>query len=119
MEEEHTKKKPKKVKLKKYEFGRLLGSGAFGRVKIAKNKETGKYTAIKILTKKELIKQQQVDHIYNEVKILSMMDHPFIVKFEGFTQDTKFLYIVIELINGGELFPYLRQVGKFPYNQAM
>ena len=48
-----------------------------------------------------------------------MIDHPFLVHTDGFTQDKKFLYVVLELVNGGELFTYLRGVGKFPAEQAM
>ena len=54
----------------------------------------------------------------NEVKILSVMDHPFLIKTEGFAQDERYLYLVLELINGGELFTYLRSVGKFQVEQA-
>jgi serine/threonine protein kinase len=116
--EEFIKVQPKKIKLSDYELARTLGSGSFGRVKLAKNKKDGKYVAIKILKKGELIKLKQVDHILNEIKILSLMDHPFLVKTDGFSQDKKFLYVVLELVNGGELFTYLRGVGKFPPAQA-
>jgi hypothetical protein len=47
-----------------------------------------------------------------------MIDHPFLVGTDGFNQDKKFLYVVLELVNGGELFTYLRGVGKFPPEQA-
>ena len=39
---------PKKVKLSDYQIDRTLGTGSFGRVKLAKNKSTGKYVALKI-----------------------------------------------------------------------
>ncbi len=48
-----------------------------------------------------------------------MINHPFLVSTDGFSQDKKFLYVVLELVNGGELFTYLRGVGKFPPEQAM
>ena len=83
----------KKLKSSDYEMGKTLGTGkkitlfniiyltlgSFGRVKIARNKITGKYNAIKILKKSEIIKLKQVDHIINEIKILSFIDHPFLV----------------------------------------
>ena len=117
--EEFNKVKPKKIELGEYKMDRTLGSGSFGRVKLAKHKKDGKYVAIKILKKGELIKLKQVDHILNEIKILTMIDHPFLVTTDGFSQDKKFLYVVLELVNGGELFTYLRGVGKFPPEQAM
>ena len=117
--EAFNKVKPKKIKVSDYEMGRTLGSGSFGRVKLSKNKKNGKYVAIKILKKSKLNKLKEVDHILNEIKILSMIDHPFLVHTDGFSQDKKFLYVVLELVNGGELFTYLRGVGKFPPEQAV
>ena len=70
---------PKKIKLSDYTIERTLGTGSFGRVKLAKNKTNGKYVAIKILKKAEIIKLKQVDHILNEIKIRTLIDHPFLV----------------------------------------
>ena len=108
----------RKMKLEDYEIGRTLGKGGFGKVKIAKNKKTGKYFALKLLNKGDIIKSQQVDHVYNENFVHSQLSHPFIVHFEGLAQDTRYLYLVLELINGGELFTYLRSVETFPTEQA-
>ena len=116
--EAFNKVQPKKIKVADYEMLRTLGSGSFGRVKLAKNKKDGNYIAIKILKKSELIKFKQVAHILNEIKILSLIDHPFLVHTDGFNQDKKYLYVALELVNGGELFTYLRGVGKFPPEQA-
>ena len=82
--EAFNKVQPKKVNVSDYEMQRTLGSGSFGRVKLAKNKKDGNFVAIKILKKSELIKLKQVDHILNEIKILSMIDHPFLVHTDGF-----------------------------------
>ena len=73
---------PKKLKLNDYDLGQTLGTGSFGRVKISKAKVSGRYFAIKILKKAEIIKLKQVDHIMNEVRILSVIDHPFLVRLK-------------------------------------
>jgi serine/threonine protein kinase len=73
---------------------------------------------MKSMKKYDIMKSKQTDHIMNEIKILAIIDHPFIITFDGFSQDEKFLYLSLELINGGELFTYLRTVGKFPGDQA-
>lgn len=117
--EDFLKVKPKKVKLGDYEFCQTLGTGSFGRVKLARHKKEGKFVAIKILKKFDIMKLKQVDHIMNEIRILTLIDHPFLVGMDGFTQDNKFLYVVLELVNGGELFTYLRGVTKFEVDQAM
>ena len=110
--------KVRPIKLSDYDMGETLGTGSFGRVKIAKDRKTGEYVAMKIMKKVEIIKSKQADHISNEIKILSMIDHPFVITFGGFTQDDRNLYLALELINGGELFTYLRGVGRFPVDQA-
>ena len=110
--------KVRSIKLSDYEMGETLGTGSFGRVKIAKNKKTGEYVAMKIMKKVEILKSKQADHIANEIKILSMIQHPFVITFGGFAQDERNLYLDLELINGGELFTYLRGVGRFPVDQA-
>lgn len=53
--------------------------GSFGRVKLARNKITNKWVALKILKKAEIIRLKQVDHVINENTLLSNIDHPFIV----------------------------------------
>lgn len=115
----------KKLKLEDFEVGRTLGKGkllhnegGFGKVKVAKNKKNGKYVALKLLKKSEIIKAQQIDHVYNENFIHSQINHPFIVSFEGLAQDSRYLYLVLELINGGELFTYLRSVESLSSDQC-
>ena len=110
---------PKRAILSNYTFLQTLGAGSFGRVKLAKMNDTEKFYAIKILKKIDLIKLKQVDHILNEIKILTLVSHPFIVEIYGFTQDERYIYIILEFINGGELFTYLRSVIKFPIDQSV
>lgn len=110
--------KPPTLNLKNYELLKVLGEGSFGRVKLVKNLKTNKYCAFKQLKKYDIIKFKQVDHLKNENYILFSLNHPFLVKMEGMTQDDKFLYIAMEYVSGGELFTYLRSVGRFPYSQA-
>ncbi len=96
----------------------LTNLGSFGRVRISKNKKTKQYVALKIMKKMEIIKSKQTDHIMNEIKILAMINHPFIINFDGFSQDDKYLYLSLELVNGGELFTYLRGIGRFTVDQS-
>jgi serine/threonine protein kinase len=111
-------KKPKKLELADYEMLKVLGEGSFGRVKLTKNLKTGTFSAFKQLKKYDIVKFKQVDHLKNENFILYSLDHPLVVKMEGMTQDKRFLYIAMEFVAGGELFTYLRSVGKFSPNQA-
>ena len=79
--------KVKIMKLKEYEKNEKLGTGAFGRVRIEKNKKSGDYFAMKIMKKIDILKSKQADHIANEIKILAMINHQFVITFDGFTQD--------------------------------
>ena len=71
---------PKKIKLTDYDVLSTLGTGSFGRVKLAKHKQSGRFYALKMLKKSDIVKSKQVDHVMNENQILSMINHPFIVR---------------------------------------
>ena len=116
--EAYMKVQPKKIKLSDYDIQQTLGMGAYATVKLAKNKSSGKFCTVKIFKKEEIIRLKQTEHIHNELKILSFLDHSFIVKTDGFAQDERYLYIVMELVNGGELFTELRKAMKFKIEQA-
>lgn len=71
--------KPTKMKIGDYVLGKTIGTGAFGVVKIAKNKHSKEYLAIKIFKKSEIIKYKQELHLMNEIRILSRINHCFMV----------------------------------------
>lgn len=95
-----------------------LGTGSFGRVRLAKDKTSGQYVALKILKKAEILRLKQVDHIMSEFSILRTISHPFLVNLLFYTQDERYLYFVLEYIPGGELFTYMRNLGKLEVSQA-
>jgi len=108
-----------KIKLADFEILDTLGTGSFGRVRLGRHKKTKKIYAIKMLKKNEIIRLKQVDHIYSEFQILNQLNHPFIVEFKGgIVTDPKYLYFILEFVQGGELFTLLRTVGTFPEEQA-
>ena len=111
--------KPKKVKLSDFEKMQTVGLGSFGRVRLCRYKKNDKIYVMKILKKMEIIKQKQVDHVFSEFNILSVLNHPFIVQLVGLNfDDPKYLYFIIEYVQGGELFTLLRNRGSFPLEQA-
>ncbi len=101
-----------------YEIGafeqvRTLGHGAFGRVKLIKHKTSAKCYALKCQSKSAIVNNCLQDHILMEKTILEMLDHPFILKLFSSMQDEKYIYFVLELLQGGELFTWLRKSGRF------
>ena len=89
-------------------------AGAFGNVKVGwmKSNPDKKY-AIKTMKKAEIIASKHVDHIENEKVILSRIEHPFALDYDGFFQDERYIYFATELLGGGDLFTYHRGVGNF------
>lgn len=108
-----------KIAITDFDFMQTLGTGSFGRVRLGRHKKTNKIYAIKMLKKAEILRLKQVDHIFSEYNILSMLNHPFIVEMRGvYVGDPKYLYFVLEYVPGGELFTILRTQGNFPVEQS-
>jgi len=97
----------------KYEIGRTLGEGTFGKVKQATNVETGQKVAIKILDKEKIHQQSMGEQIKKEINVMKMVKHKHVVNLlEVLASKTK-IFIVLELIRGGELFDKIVAVGRF------
>jgi serine/threonine protein kinase len=99
--------------LKDLTLSTTVGTGTFGRVRIALHKPSKQWFALKIVKKSEVLRLKQVDHIRAEVKILAMINHPFIVNMMGFLTDDRRLYMLFDYVPGGELFSHLRREVKF------
>ena len=95
----------------KYVISKELGSGACGVVKLG-FKITGNVSpdyperlAIKKVDKRKApLNKGAASDVLNEVKILKAIDHPCIIRLEDVVDTEQYLYIVLELANGGELF---------------
>jgi serine/threonine protein kinase len=93
--------------LSDFDLLETLGTGTFGKVKLCKLKSTGEFFAMKILSKERIIKLHQVEHIKNEKNILYLAKEcQFVTKILTHFQDEDYLYIVMEYIQGGELFSW-------------
>lgn len=86
----------------------MLGSGSFGKVFLTHNRHRPDFqVAVKVLNLSKL--NDQLAAIQEEVTILSKLDHPNIVKYYETYIDDKYIYLVMEYINGGELFEKIAQ----------
>ena len=101
-----------------FQLGVTLGTGSFGRVRLATRTADGTVWAIKMLKKSEVIRLQQVEHMLSEKAILMEIDHPFIVNCEASFQDPAYLYLSLEFIVGGEFFTHLRKAGRLDNNAS-
>lgn len=95
-----------------FEIGRILGTGSFGRVCLARHKATDSVVAIKSLLKARIIKNEQVAHVRSERDVLLTLGHPFIVKMHSTFQDAHCIHFVMEYVPGGEFFSHLRSRGQ-------
>lgn len=111
----------KKWKFEEFDLRATVGTGTFGRVRVVKIKGSQDRSpfALKILKKSEVIRLKQVEHVKAEKEILMSIAHPFIVNLLTVFQDEKRLCMLLEYVNGGELFSYLRKEGRLPNNHAM
>ena len=79
-------------------------SGAFGKVWLASTKEDNTPYALKTISKRQLIHANQVKGVIREKQIMASIEHPFILPLVGSFQDNEALYLLLPLIQGGELF---------------
>ncbi|PIM98310.1 Serine/threonine protein kinase [Handroanthus impetiginosus] len=101
----------------KYEFGKLLGCGAFAKVYHARDVNTGQSVAIKVIQKSRVNNNVNLmANIKREISIMSKLRHSNIVKlFEVLATRTK-IYFVLEFVKGGELFA---KVAKGRFGEGM
>ncbi|KAI9499262.1 kinase-like domain-containing protein [Zychaea mexicana] len=103
------------IKVKKVEVGpssfvkvRMLGKGDVGKVYMVKQKGTEKLFAMKVLSKREMIKRNKIKRALAEQEILATSNHPFIVTLYHSFQSQDFLYFVMDYCMGGEFFRALQ-----------
>ncbi|KAI8367930.1 kinase-like domain-containing protein [Choanephora cucurbitarum] len=103
------------IKVKKVEVGpssfvkiRMLGKGDVGKVYMVRQKETDKLYAMKVLSKREMIRRNKIKRALAEQEILTTSNHPFIVTLYHSFQSQDYLYFVMEYCVGGEFFRALQ-----------
>ncbi|CBI41032.3 unnamed protein product, partial [Vitis vinifera] len=88
----------------KYELGRLLGHGTFAKVYHARNLQTGKSVAMKVVGKDKVIKVGMTEQVKREISVMKMVQHPNIVELHEVMASKSKIYFAMELVRGGELF---------------
>ncbi|KAJ5456446.1 hypothetical protein N7530_011720 [Penicillium desertorum] len=124
-----------------WQLGRTLGKGATGRVRLAKHAVTGHTAAIKIVSKKSAAMVQSesiaaMDRnmgnfptnsatrpmpcgIEREVVIMKLIEHPNVISLYDVWENRGELYLVLEHVEGGELFDYVSNNGPLPEEEAV
>ncbi|XP_043944195.1 calcium/calmodulin-dependent protein kinase type 1D [Protopterus annectens] len=99
-----------------FEFKEILGTGAFSEVVLAQNKATGKLYAVKCVPKKAL--KGKESSIENEIAVLRRIKHENIVALEDIYETPNHLYLVMQLVSGGELFDRIVEKGFYTEKDA-
>lgn len=92
-----------------FDFKEVLGTGAFSEVVMARERATGKMVAIKCIPKKAL--KGKETSIENEIAVLRKIKHENIVALEDIYESSNHLYLIMQLVSGGELFDRIVEKG--------
>ncbi|ORY89975.1 hypothetical protein BCR43DRAFT_480777 [Syncephalastrum racemosum] len=104
-----------------YYVGKTLGKGASGRVKLGVHRVTGEQVAIKIISKSHLMANPTIEKaVRREVAIMKLINHPNVMGLIDVIDDDSSpdLHLILEYVEGGELFEYLVSKGRLSEKEA-
>lgn len=109
---------PKSFHLGMFEIGRPLGRGKFGRVYLARERESGFVCALKVLHKNEIQQGSVEKQVAREIEIQSNLRHPNILRLYGHFHDKKRIFLILEYAGKGELYKHLQKQDRFPEQKS-
>ncbi|KAL0093405.1 kinase-like domain-containing protein [Phycomyces blakesleeanus] len=104
-----------------YWLGKTLGKGSSGRVKLGIHKASGEKVAVKIVSKDYMASNPVLYHtIKREIALMQLMQHPNIVQLLEVIDSpySLYIYLILEYVQGGELFEYLVINGRIAEREA-
>uniref|UniRef100_A0A8C6KJ18 Serine/threonine-protein kinase DCLK2 n=1 Tax=Nothobranchius furzeri TaxID=105023 RepID=A0A8C6KJ18_NOTFU len=108
--------KPDPCISEKYEVGKVIGDGNFAVVRECEERSTGKEFALKIIDKAKCSGKEHL--IENEVAVLRKVKHPNIIMLIEEVDTLSELYLVMELVKGGDLFDAITSLAKYTEKDA-
>lgn len=104
----------------KYELGEVLGSGSFGQVRRAVMKgNESEVRAVKVIERSAEDGEWSNQALFvREVDLLQQLQHENIIRYYDFYEDVHFLYVVMELCKGGEVFAKIVELKRFGEKDA-
>ncbi|CAI9300721.1 unnamed protein product [Lactuca saligna] len=119
------KKETEYMRLKRHKMGAddfelltMIGKGAFGEVRVCREKTTGSVFAMKKLKKSEMLRRGQVEHVRAERNLLAEVDSNCIVKLYCSFQDDEYLYLIMEYLPGGDMMTLLMRKDTLTEDEA-
>ena len=101
-----------------FEFNTVIGKGGFGKVWKVQYKKTNEYFALKEMSKRKILDKKSEKSINSERKFLSILNHPFIVNMHYAFQDNDNLYLVMDMLSGGDLRYHCSRYRSFSEEQT-
>ncbi|CDH53197.1 camk camkl gin4 protein kinase [Lichtheimia corymbifera JMRC:FSU:9682] len=117
----HTAMQKSRKCIGEYYVGKTLGKGASGRVKLGIHRHTGEQVAIKIISKSHLAANPAIEKaVRREIALMKLITHPNVMGLIDVIDDENSpdLHLVLEYVEGGELFEYLVSKGRLSENEA-
>mmetsp|Transcript_28016 Transcript_28016/g.44065 ORF Transcript_28016/g.44065 Transcript_28016/m.44065 type:complete len:685 (+) Transcript_28016:193-2247(+) len=109
----------KKVVEEDFFVMRVLGRGGFGLVTACKKGTSGKLYAMKVMNKKRIKIKKAEKLTLNEQKCLADVDSPFVVKLSYSFQSKTDVFLILDLMTGGDLSFHLSMKGRFPMKECL
>jgi serine/threonine-protein kinase HSL1, negative regulator of Swe1 kinase len=111
-------------------FSRSLADGGLGVVRIARHSKTGQYAAVKIASKMQLQTRRSLNNaeadeeramlfLEREIVVMKLVDHPNIMHLYDVWETSGELYLILEYVEGGELFDYIADRKRLPASEAL
>nr|CAB3498081.1 unnamed protein product [Digitaria exilis] len=101
-----------------FEIGKYIGEGKFGKVYLAREKQSGYVVALKVTYKAKLEKYRFHAHLRREIEIQHGLDHPNVLRLFAWFHDEERVVLVLEYAARGELYKVLRTAGHFSERTA-
>ncbi|KAG5390320.1 hypothetical protein IGI04_031861 [Brassica rapa subsp. trilocularis] len=117
-ETEYMRRQRHKMGADDFEPLTMIGKGAFGEVRICREKGTGNVYAMKKLKKSEMLRRGQVEHVKAERNLLAEVDSNCIVKLYCSFQDDEYLYLIMEYLPGGDMMTLLMRKDTLTEDEA-
>ncbi|NXA32090.1 ST32A kinase, partial [Eudromia elegans] len=96
-----------------FEILRAIGKGSFGKVCVVQKNDTKKMYAMKYMNKQKCLERNEVRNVFKELQIMQGLEHPFLVNLWYSFQDEEDMFMVVDLLLGGDLRYHLQQNVRF------
>uniref|UniRef100_A0A7S0G4H1 non-specific serine/threonine protein kinase n=2 Tax=Rhodosorus marinus TaxID=101924 RepID=A0A7S0G4H1_9RHOD len=100
------------MKVGRYQLTTTIGQGTYGRVKLGIDTTSGKEYAVKIMNKHDIVERELTTNVRREIGIMKQLNHRNIVGLHEVLSSTRKIYMVMDLVSGGELLTHMEKTGE-------